>query len=425
MRFLVMAILLAKLICCTSPVIDLASTSANCDPILSRSGGISCCPNTSYINAILTAAYSIPSIQEIFYNEAVELINGYSGDPNVILNESVKLAVACKFAVLRLQSKAYPVGDAFFSAFNKEFDFSCQGKSVNIFTFFIKVITSRSLTIRNLFRIDTLSKVVDFETGAVLKRMINESCAINVTVESVSYSISAFIKNQMHYPFESKPIITTKDANGKEMLLRVQREVVNSPPVLVVGVDRLAFHKETKEIRMKTGGVFVDYLIVVNEIQYILVANVEYDTSTKSFSTIALDFETSSYYRYEADGRVSPVEPSPQPDTKSVLLFYVPRKATEEINLNDHKTFKDIPEPLVKMAREFIALYEKSPPIESIQPVVPVRTEPVISDTIPVRVNAEIIAAEKILEKWNSIDCTPLKFKKCLLPLKKCSNQGF
>ena len=72
-----------------------------------------------------------------------EQIGEYSGSSVDLLSESVDVAVACKFAMMRLRSRPILLDDAFYLALTKQLkrDYKCN--NINISAFFNELIISR------------------------------------------------------------------------------------------------------------------------------------------------------------------------------------------------------------------------------------------------------------------------------------------
>ena len=384
--------LVLRLINCSNLSIAPEFKVSKNSPAMSRCAGIVTSAKNSYINALLAAAYSIPRVQEAFYEEGLKIVNGYSGDPHNLLNESLTVAIATKFAMIRLNEIPMPIGDSFFQAIQNELEFDCREKSLNIFTFFKILLSTRPESINNLFNVNIAEKSIEFETGKVVTQQ-NLFKSILLPNSSTLFSISTFLNNILN-PIESTP-------NGKDSVPKLQREISNTPDVMLFRIDRVSLDVYGKNVVKNNGSIFVDREIILNNNRYILVANVEYDEISETYSTVVFDFGDFNYYRYEANGQVTKAKISKLPDTKSVLLFYVPKSVKDELNYVDYRTCKNIPQSFITLAcNELIGKKRGHGAVNNIEAPKPkIINSSVSNSSLSTTINPEI----DVLLKWNFI----------------------
>lgn len=339
-----------KYILCSYPNISPDFYASENSPMISRNAGIATVEKNSYINAVLAAAYSIPSVQDAIYDEALKRIRAYSGNSADLLSESVDVAVACKFAMMRLRSRPFPLDEPFYQALNKQFKLDLKGNHVNVSSFFNNLIIMRSEKTLELFKVELDNKIAEYSNHEnVLKQGHASFHGIPVRLGSTPFSLAAYVKNQFRSPFESS-LLKTIHTKDRDVVVTLKRTLGNTPDIALFHIERMINDLEKNTIKFNNGAIFIEREITLNNTSYILLANIEYHEVNGTYTTTALDFGDSSYYRYEADGQVNLIQQPPNIDHKSIILIYVPKSIGSQISKRDYKTCANIPQSLITLA---------------------------------------------------------------------------
>lgn len=270
----------------------------------------------SFISSLFMAFYNIPDLQRAIYDDATENLSENS------TGFSTKIAIAAAFAQLRLNGEKVDATDYLLEAISME---------------------SKNEVIGTFSRLSVFARNVSSLLGRNYKEQVEIHCESTFTNSADSKHIGKSMGNpiftfvlQLSGPFPRSVAyyaqnnfeeLTKTTRLEEKIVIDISNKIHNSSTYLFLDINRVDYDKNVDKISVDNTTIFIDSEIKMNEIDYILIARIEFDRVDMTYSTIIKDFHSSVIYKFSYDGTVQVLQDvaaafSDYVDTATTFLIY-------------------------------------------------------------------------------------------------------
>lgn len=300
-------------------------------PMYSREYGPSCETFHRFTAALVSAVYSIPSVQKAFYEEFRKITPASSHSD--LEKHYVKLLVG-KFVKMRLDDAEVALRE------------NAGGIFQPVDALWTQILLKLPKSIQNLFLFKLRVEVIRHTDPIAIHHGVEYRNTKSVMIGSNFKTIHQVVMG--HFSDE----ITNKKAQEKLNVgyrVEVSNKIESHPEVLTLRLNRIVVANQEGPVVFDSSPIYIDKNVIVNQVLYTLAARIELDTETKFYSTVVRDFGDMKSYRYDGSGNVLIEEEDTNgiDDLKSILLFYVPKSSIDFIDLKKLRSNRDIPSVLV------------------------------------------------------------------------------
>ena len=297
--------------------------------------------SSSCIAAILNAFYNIPGLQKAFYKDAIQILS--TSDNGDI---SVNVAFAAAFAQMKLKGGRVSVEDYIIEAISKEDTMSQYYVLFVRFSPFFNVLSKLlGQNVKDQLEIDSEVKAFKADSTQIGMSFKKSVSFVTLPFGANPRSVSYFLLNDLADPTKLTRSFNSKTSQYVDIYLSIK--IINSPKYLCFDISRIIYENPNSvqsKLMMANNPIIIDSEVEVNGIAYILVARMEFNINTATYSTIVKDFRTSNLYHFHHDGTVQVLQNTAAAsfvDSNSTFLIYAEKKNFFESYLNENESAED------------------------------------------------------------------------------------
>lgn len=270
----------------------------------------------SFISSLFMAFYNIPDLQRAIYDDATENLSETSST-----EFSTKIAIAAAFAQLRLNGGKVDATDYLLEAISKESQTEVIGTFSRLTVFARNVSSLLGRNYKEQVEIHCESKF----TNSADSKHIGKSMG-NPIFSIVLQLSGPFPRSVAYYAQNNFEELTKTTRLDESIVIDISNKIHKSSKYLFVDINRVDHDKSADKISVDNTTIFIDSEIKMNEIDYILIARIEFDRVDMTYSTIIKDFHSSVIYKFSYDGTVQVLQDvaafSDYVDTATTFLIY-------------------------------------------------------------------------------------------------------
>ena len=279
---------------------------------------------TSFMGSLVTALYYIPCFKKGLYDEYAKL----SAGPTVenITKTSIEFITQCfENMILNIPEELT------IERTNVEF------QAVDLF--WCRLFETLPENIQNLFTFNIKIEIEIFSNPNTTRQMFKERFCKSVPIENTLTSLTTSIDNRFsNFSYDQKFVKQLK----LDFPIQIKSEILSNSQVLTFRLNRITQENPTDPFSFNSDNFYLEKEILLNSVTYVLVSRIEYEIETGRYSAITHDLSDSKTYLYDGSGFVTEVLEFHNVDTRSILLFYIPKPKFPDFefsrNLRTEKT---------------------------------------------------------------------------------------
>ena len=283
--------------------------------------------SNSCISSLIMAFYNIPDLQQAFYDDANRILS--SGNGSIAMN----VAIAAAFAQMRLKKEKLDANDYLIKGLSKEINYRITANFVILSSFANKILKFLNQSTKKQTQVDCETKIFNAANPILpIDSSRRPTHFVPISVPLSPVSISHLLQNDFVVPSKTKSVNIPKECTFETINVFMSNKIHKSSNYLFMDIERVKYENQnssSNKLSFDSNPIWINSEIIVDGIEYILVARIEFDAIKIVYLTIIKDFSNSNLYKFSHDGTIQLLQDIKFAnflDSKSTFLIYAKKE---------------------------------------------------------------------------------------------------